>query len=453
MKTRCMYLIILVVIANISFAQAIIKVNQIPRYYTPLRDTIFVAGSFNNWNPQSVAHRLIKQTDGSYQMVLSGTVGETISYKFTRGSFNSVETQLNGNYLPDRTFTFANGITIDCQIENWEDMLGWHTAVGNTFILDLDFPMPQLNRTRRIWIYLPPDYFTSNNHYPVMYAQDGQNLFDLVYAPFGEWNIDSTMEALYGQFSPSAIVVGIDNSNHRIDEYSPWVNSNYGGGQGDLYAQFIVNTLKPYIDANFRTLPHRDYTAIIGSSMGGLISFYTSIAYRNVIGKAAIFSPSFWFSDTIFSYLNTVTYTHPMRLYFMAGQNESSTMISKIQSVMSSLQAQGFPSSDMILVNKSDGQHSEWFWRREFGDAFMWLFQTVTQVPLISDDFIAYYVQLDNKIILTENAENVFLYNMKGQIVASGNNGYVDTRNLVKGLYVLSIQNTNSNRTQKIFVY
>ena len=89
------------------------------------------------------------------------------------------------------------------------------------------------------------------------------------------------------------IVVGIDNGGaDRLNEYSPWVNAQYGGGQGDEYIEFLVSTLKPYIDANYRTLPGRNTTGIMGSSMGGLISMYGFSERQDIFAKAGMFSPA-----------------------------------------------------------------------------------------------------------------------------------------------------------------
>jgi predicted alpha/beta superfamily hydrolase len=128
--------------------------------------------------------------------------------------------------------------------------------------MDENFFMPQLNRSRRIWLYLPPAYETSGLSYPVMYMHDGQNLFDVLTAYSGEWEVDEALNTLASQGHKVPIVVGIDNGGtNRIGEYTPWSNPDYGGGDGDLYIRFIVETLKPYIDQHYRTLSDRSNTA------------------------------------------------------------------------------------------------------------------------------------------------------------------------------------------------
>src|SRR5205085_11725242 len=120
---------------------------------------------------------------------------------------------------------------------SWEDISGSgpsSTAAANVQVLNTSFFMPQLNRSRKIWLYLPPDYYTTSKTYPVLYMEDGQNLFDNATSFSGEWQIDETLNTLHSQGNYGAIVVGIDNGGgERLNEYSPWVNATYGGGQGD----------------------------------------------------------------------------------------------------------------------------------------------------------------------------------------------------------------------------
>src|SRR5690554_456652 len=145
------------------------------------------------------------------------------------------------------------------------------TVVGNLEIIK-NFYIPELNRSRTIRIWTPSNYNKAIK-YPVIYMHDGQNLFDDYTSFAGEWGVDETIEDLiHNNITNGFIVVGIDNSKHRMNEHAP----NWGdvkGAEGELYAKFIVETLKPYIDNNYNTLKNLNNTIIIGSSMGGLISF------------------------------------------------------------------------------------------------------------------------------------------------------------------------------------
>jgi metallo-beta-lactamase class B len=205
---------------------------------------------------------------------------------------------------------------------------------------------------------------------------DAQNLFDDALSFSGEWGIDESMRDLMLSGDPGAIIVGIDNSAQRLDEYSPWVNPSYGGGEGEAYVDFIKNTLKPYVDLNYRTLTDASNTAIAGSSMGGIISLYATVKYPQTFAKAGIFSPAYWFArDSLFSWVSSQTIPSNVRIYTVAGTNESSSMISNINGLKTRLLQAGALDSNMLVVNRADGAHSEWFWKREFPAAYQWLFQ------------------------------------------------------------------------------
>jgi predicted alpha/beta superfamily hydrolase len=129
-------------------------------------------------------------------------------------------------------------------------------------------------------------------------------------------------------------VVAVDNGPNRLDEYSPWNNPAYGGGQGDLYLDFPVQTLKPYVDTNYRTLPGRENTGIGGSSMGALIATYAALREPSVFGKVAAFSPAYWFA---YPQLAAYTHQHPAnpntRFYFVSGTTESTTIVPQMQAL------------------------------------------------------------------------------------------------------------------------
>lgn len=253
-----------------------------------------------------------------------------------------------------------------------------HTALPNVTVLAEDFAMPQLQRTRRVWVYLPTDYATTQHRYPVLYLHDGQNVFDEYTSFAGEWGVDETLSQLQAQKQDrGCIVVAIDNGgDNRLNEYSPWRNPKYGGGEGEAYARFLVETLKPYIDAHYRTLTGRAYTGIAGSSMGALISVYAALRYPQAFSKVGVFSPAFWFAkDSLDSYIRQATPRLPTRFYFVAGEQESPTMVPYMAEVRNLLRDTGSLPTDLNYATRPDGKHSEWFWRREFPAAYQWLYR------------------------------------------------------------------------------
>ncbi|RMG22305.1 MAG: alpha/beta hydrolase [Bacteroidetes bacterium] len=258
-----------------------------------------------------------------------------------------------------------------------------HTALPNVRLLSESFYMPQLKRKRQVWIYLPQNYEHTRQSYPVLYIQDGQNVFDEATAFAGEWEVDESLHAFEEVGDPGIIVVAIANGgDERINEYAPWVHPKIGGGQGSQYVDFLVHTLKPYIDQHFRTLPQREFTGIMGSSMGGLISLYAGLKYPQVFGRWGIFSPSLWFSDHIFSYLSDSTPLPHPRIYLLAGALESKSIVANTQRLYRMLLEQGLPPQAIQYCLRQDGKHSEWFWAREFLEAYSWLYRDFRILPL-----------------------------------------------------------------------
>lgn len=197
-----------------------------------------------------------------------------------------------------------------------------HTVVGNIKIAQ-NINSPQLNNQRDILVYLPPSYKTEHKRYPVLYMHDGYNLFDEATSYVGDWQIDETMEQLSATEGLEAIIVGIPSMGKgRMDEYSPFRDEHYGGGHGHAYVSFIAHTLKPMIDKDFRTLPDKRNTGLMGSSMGGLISLYGFFEYPAVFGFTGVMSPSLWFAhNAIFHYVEHAPFQQG-KIYLDAGTRE-----------------------------------------------------------------------------------------------------------------------------------
>lgn len=439
------------------FSQVTFKVISLPAN-TPANAQIYIAGSFNNWNPGATAGLLNQTIDGSPGITLN--ISGTITCKFTRGNWASVEGDANGNVIGDRQYTVSALDTVLINILSWEDLGGntsGGTALSTVSVLSQNFAMPQLNRSRRIWICLPTDYQTATQkEYPVVYMHDGQNLFNDQLSFAGEWGIDETMRDLQLAGDRGAIIIGIDNGgSERINEMSPWVNANYGGGLGEGYTDFIRNTLKPYVDANFRTLPDRLNTAIVGSSMGGFISMFAAARYPETFGKAGILSPAFWFSDSLDTWLNGQTFSLQIRTYFVAGTAESSTMISNINEVKNILIQKGINDTNLRVIPKTDGQHSEWFWRREFPDLYKWLFtngNSTTSISPVNQFFVRvqpspfneqlelYFPDLER---YNYRINDVSGKTVMGEESIAGNVHRINTSHLQAGVYIIQIYNSS----------
>ena len=230
---------------------------------------------------------------------------------------------------------------------------------------------PELSVEKKIWVYLPNGYENSDKKYPVVYMHDAQNLFDVKTSFVGEWQVDETLNKMNAQI----IVIGIEHGNDkRIDELTPYKNEKYGGGNGENYVNFIIKTVKPKVDSLYRTKSKAKNTAIFGSSLGGLISFYAVMKHPKVFGKAGIFSPSFWFSDEIYSLMENTLKTKA-QIYFLAGDKESETMVSdlkKMETLLDRNRCYCLKLNKTVIVK--DGEHNEKLWKENFEDAIKWLF-------------------------------------------------------------------------------
>ncbi|KFF16073.1 alpha/beta hydrolase [Flavobacterium hydatis] len=230
---------------------------------------------------------------------------------------------------------------------------------------------PQLKTTKKIWLYLPENYSTSvKKKYSVIYMHDAQNLFDAKTSYAGEWNVDEKLDSLKAQ----VIVVGIEHGNEkRLDELTPYKNEKYGGGNADDYLDFIVKTLKPYIDKNFRTKTKAKNTIIFGSSLGGLVSYYAILKYPEIFGKAGIFSPSFWFSNSIYTKTKEIPKIKT-KIYFLCGDKESDDMVTdlnKMERLLDTKRCYCLHLTKTKIIK--GGEHNEKLWRDGFVQAVLWL--------------------------------------------------------------------------------
>ncbi len=343
---------------------------------------IYVAGGFNGWNPRSEAHRLAER-EGRYSIVLPEASG-AVEFKFTRGSWSTVEVDSVGNDVPNRVVEVPDtGGAYTMSVARWKDPCEWplpgSTATASVSVLECRFEMPQLGRARRVWLYLPPDYESTDRRYPVLYMHDGQNVFDAATGYAGEWGVDEALDTLHAAGDPGVIVVAVDNGQElRADEYIPWRNPEIGGGgEGAAYVAFLVETLKPYIDAHYRTRPGRLDTGVAGSSLGGLISLYAGLEHPDVFGRIGVFSPAFWTAPSMFDLAAEATLPAGTRVYMVTGGREgdrADAYAGDHRRMAELLGAIAEPGAEIEAVIRPAGTHSERFWRGEFPAAYRWLF-------------------------------------------------------------------------------
>ena len=346
--------------------------SRLPSYHK-VGDTVYLAGSHNRWNPKST-NFAVPGKDANSGITIDLPTG-MFHYKFTLGSWDDVESGNGGASTENRFLHVERDTTVLVEIDHWASHFPKKTkettASKNVHILDTAFYIPQLNRNRRIWIYLPETYSTTQKKFPVLYMHDGQNLFDQATASFGEWGVDKALDTLGHDFG-EMIVVAVDHGNEkRISEYSPFDTEQFGKGEGDAYVDFLVQTLMPYINSHYRTKRSARFTAIAGSSMGGLISFYATLKYPTKFGSAGIFSPAFWINPQLKTYAQKRAPKVKGRFYFYAGGQESENMVPDMLAMHEIMNQ--FSKAKLKTRIGAEGRHSEDTWREEFPGFYAWL--------------------------------------------------------------------------------
>lgn len=244
-------------------------------------------------------------------------------------------------------------------------------------VIEEDYEIPHLDGARRrISALLPHDYNENNKHYPVLYLQDGQNLFN-PHAPFGDWGIDKSLTFLAQLGYGDIIIIAVDHGEkERIIDYLPYKHHKFGQGRGKAYIQFMKEKLIPYVNRKYRTKTDYSNTGIGGSSMGGLISLYAGLTEPDVFGKLLIFSPSLWMSKKIFLELNAFKPLPDTRIYIYAGGKESKTHLPNVKKLESILIGKILNAVhiDFELSVNHKGEHAESYWGQEFPKALKWLF-------------------------------------------------------------------------------
>lgn len=363
----------------VSFSQRTVRftISSLPASTSD--SGLYIAGSFNGWNPQDKNYRLQKNENGNY--VLETKLADGMhEFKITRGSWAKVECKKSGADIQNRFLKLSSDTTINVIIEEWADRFvkkpRVSTAGKNVHIIDTAFLIPQLNRTRRVWIYLPPGYSHSQKKYPVLYMHDGQNVFDDLTSFAGEWGVDEILDSISSR-KKEMIVVAIDHAGQkRINEYCPYDMEKFGKGEGGQYVDFLVKTLKPFIDKNYRTEKGRENTFVAGSSMGGLISMYALLKYPKVFGGAGVFSPAFWVGPRIFDDIKTKGKLVNSRIYFYCGGQEGESMEPDMTRAFEEMRK--VSKSKMECVVRPDGKHTEWVWREEFPLFYLWIVNSPT---------------------------------------------------------------------------
>lgn len=441
MKIRFIYILFFLAARTVS-AQLTIELTTPSS--TPPNDSIFMQGGFNYWNLSDSAYRLTPIAPNHYSIRCIPPLG-TLQYYFTSGALSTIEGSDSGTRMPLRTYNYdGTPDTLTLSVASWLDSSVAHTTTARVHLLSDSFYIPQLSTYRRIWIYLPAGYDTSTIAYPVFYLQDGQQLFDKYYNPLGEWRIDESMDSLAQIYNQDCIVVGIDNAGpQRDNEYLPYVSTKYNvGGNGDRYTDFLVHTLKPYVDTHYRTLSDRDHTGIGGTRLGGLIAIYTALKHNDIFSKVGMMTPSFYYTDSILPGLE-YKYVDPTKFYFIIGSEENINIGLYIDRMVVRLRSLRVPEEN-IFYQTYFGYGKEPFRSKYYPEMYKWLFLDPTNKIIshkdTNDDLIVYPNPVTNEMHINFDVKNeeLLLYDINMKLIQKihihGRDLY-NINGLVPGIY------------------
>lgn len=236
---------------------------------------------------------------------------------------------------------------------------------------EITIPNLSGDEVRRVYIYTPKSYEQEpERRFPVMYMFDGHNVFFDEDATYGKsWGMNKYMETAEKEL----IIVAVECShrgNNRLVEYSPisYENTTIGKikGKGSQYMHWLVNTLKPRIDKDYRTLPDRKNTIIAGSSMGGLMALYGACTYNHIFQRAACLSPSLWVAPG--KVLEMVARAHIRRdttIYMDYGALEMFNHAANAEAIISTSHLLMTKRVNLAMRIVPDGTHSEASWEKQ----------------------------------------------------------------------------------------
>ncbi|PWT88024.1 MAG: histidine kinase [Blastocatellia bacterium] len=338
---------------------------------------VFITGGTEQlgmWDPGKVLMESKGNHTWSKQIQLAGPM--SIEYKYTLGSWEREGADATGAPLKNLVADVKGDTTIKDNILFWTKGVRQKVVQGQiTGTVKYHRAMKGEGlQNRDLIVWLPPDYDSNKTaRYPVVYMHDGQNIIDPATSAFGvDWSIDETADRLIKEKAiPPLIVVGIYNTGDRMKEYVP-------GDKGTAYMNFIVKTVKPFIDSNYRTKSDRENTIVGGSSAGGIISFMLVWEHPDVFAKAICMSPAFKTPTSMGSGWNYAKVVRtakekPGNVFFYidnGGVGLESQLQPGIDEMISSLKAKGYvEGKDFVFIHDVNAKHFEADWAKRFPEA------------------------------------------------------------------------------------
>lgn len=380
----------------------------------PQGTNVSIGSNLNSWNPKNNKWYATKIDETHFSISVSldsKYIGQKIEYKWTLqypesagNGWEHCENSSIAGSLGNREHIVKEGRNVINDTVSFPYKPMSMLTSGKLETIKLKMPQFSDGRERTIRVWLPDEYEPKNSEkkYSVLYMHDGQNLFDAATSFIGEWEVDESLTKLMSNGYEPTIVVGIDNGEtERFNELSPsWELSTAGekhifAPAGEKYADFIVNTVKPYIDEHYNTKPQREYTGIGGSSMGGVMSFYMAMEYADVFDYGIIFSPAMhvYSDDVLNKFLDNYDFTamkNLPKLYLFAGVKtgnsepgapyDEACITKYVEIIKNTLTSREYPAEIIGTRTDENGDHGEYTWSKAFPIALQWL-SDVREIP------------------------------------------------------------------------
>ena len=335
----------------------------------PGDSVIFLTGNsekLGNWNARGLA---IHMTDGSGEVDICADKGDNLQFKLTAGSWSKEAIYKESKVPSNWELQVANDTTVQLKIIKWRDELALiRTGMTGNFDAFEKMKHPGI-LDRNVTVWLPPDYGESNDRYPVLYMHDGQNVFNPNSSTLGvDWGADEWADSLIGENKiKPIIIVAINCTDERFADYSP-------GKKGSTYMDFITNNLKPKMDSIYRTKSSREHTAVLGASMGGLISFMLHWDHNDIFGKAACLSPAFVFRG--YNYPKDVVMLEKETKHLELFMSNGTEGLDKQLQLGCDEMIKTLTALDYSFHWKLDqgADHNEIAWNKMMGEILIWMF-------------------------------------------------------------------------------
>lgn len=370
------FFVLIISAASFVFAQQ--KTITFEVLTDKLDDTasVFITGnnsSLGDWNAGAVRLNKIEKDKWSISVPFENFA--ELEYKFTLGSWNFEALDRNGFVSGNKILHVQHDTLISLFVPKWgtNSKPVPHGQVTGTLKYHHNMSYENL-LSRDVVVWLPPNYDKDvNERYPVIYAHDGQNLFDPKSSTFGfDWQIDEAADSLIRQKKMEpVIVVGIYNTRNRSQEYMSF-DTAY------TYMDFIVKKLKPFIDKTYRTKSDRNNTAVMGSSAGGTIAFMLHWVHNDVFGKAASISPAFkiFRYDFVSPLVNNNSERKDLNLYIDdGGVGIDSMLLPGVNAMIKALKDNNYKENKNFVFNfYPKAEHNEKNWAERVWNPLLFMF-------------------------------------------------------------------------------